>query len=236
MCLCYSFQGSPLQFMVGLIKGSEDFTTLDPGLTKVYVPCLAFWCLRINKVVKFPFPKQHCNVFSLVLYLFFVMALFCFSLYCVFSPTDCDDMHLPHFSFLPAFYHCVIISNVCDFADGFMKKDKKKRRDRRGSCGVQRWVVVDLVVIIIASFWHEYVCKDTIVLRERWEHFKIENKIKRMLTVPISGEMVCFSALAQRNLLGGCTVFSEWSHFYSTGTQACQTPEVGQVVKWAKRY
>lgn len=47
--------------MVVLLLGSDELPSLDPSLTKVCVPRLAFWCLCIN--VKFPPTlEQHCNV------------------------------------------------------------------------------------------------------------------------------------------------------------------------------
>lgn len=114
--------------MVVLLQHSDELPALDPSLTKVYVPCLAFWCLCINVKLP-PTCEQHCNVNFIGFISFFVKVLFCFPLYCVFSPIDCDDMYLPHSSSpLPLFFQCVLISNVCGFADGFMKKRTKKRK------------------------------------------------------------------------------------------------------------
>lgn len=65
------------------------------------------------------------------------------------------------------------------FADGFMKKTMEKKKETGEDSMVCRdgWWLVWLV-ITIASFWHEYVCKDTNVHCGRWEHFKIE-KLKK---------------------------------------------------------
>lgn len=55
--------------MVVLLQHSDELPALDPSLTKVYVPCLAFWCLCIN--VKLPPPVNNTvMLISLVLYLF----------------------------------------------------------------------------------------------------------------------------------------------------------------------
>lgn len=56
-----------------------------------------------------PTLEQHCNVYFIgFISSFFVKVLFCFPLYCVFSPIDCDDMYLPHSSSpLPLFSVCI---------------------------------------------------------------------------------------------------------------------------------
>lgn len=87
--------------MVVLLLGSDELPALDPSLAKVYVPRLAFWCLCIN--VKFPSTlEQHCNVYFIgFISSFFRRGVVPFSLCCVFSPIDCDDMYLPHSSSPP---------------------------------------------------------------------------------------------------------------------------------------
>lgn len=56
-----------------------------------------------------------------------------------------------------------------------MKKKRGEKKETGKDSVVFRdgWWLVWLV-IIIASFWHKYVCKDTNVHCGRWEHFKIE--------------------------------------------------------------
>lgn len=164
------------RLVVVLLLGIDELPALDPSLTDVYVPCLAFWCLCIN--VKFPSTfEQHCNVDFIGFISSFLSR--CCSVFLSTVSIDCDYMYLPHSSpCLPLLFQCVLISNVCGFADGFMKRWKETGTDsvvfRDG------WWLVRLV-ITIASFWHESVCKDTNVHCGSLEHFK--NKINRMLTM-----------------------------------------------------
>lgn len=133
--------------MVVLLLGSDELPALDPRLTKVYVPCLAFWCLCIN--VKFPPPSNNTVMFiSLVLYpLYFVKVLFCF-LYTVsfllLTVMTCICLIPP--PSLPDFFQCVLISNVCGFADGFMKKTRGKKK--KSVVFRDGWWLVWLVITI----------------------------------------------------------------------------------------
>lgn len=163
--------------MVVLILGSDELPSLDLSLTKVYVPCLAFWCLCIN--VKLPNPEQHCNVYFIGFISSFVLqgVVLFLSISCLFSywlwwHVFASSLLLS--SSAPV-SQCVLISNVCGFADGFMKKTRgqKKKPATIVWClemggGWSSWSLPSL------PFWHEYVCKDTNVHCGRWEHFKIE--------------------------------------------------------------
>lgn len=124
--------------IVVLLLGSDALPALDLSLTSL---CTMFGFLVLVYKCKAPpsHPptlEQHCNVY----FIGFISSFFssrCCSvlLYSVFlSPVDCDDMYLPHSSSpAPPFSQCVLISNVCGFADGFMKKtmeEKKRNRQR----------------------------------------------------------------------------------------------------------
>lgn len=114
--------------MVVLLQHSDELPALDPSLTKVYVPCLAFWCLCIN--VKLPPPVNNTvMLISLVLYLFFCQGVVLFSsILCLFSYWLWWHVFASFLLPPPPFFQCVLISNVCGFADGFMKKRTKKRK------------------------------------------------------------------------------------------------------------
>lgn len=121
----------------------------------------------------------------------------------------------------PPFSQCVLISNVCGFCWWFYEKDNGKKKETGEDSMVCRdgWWLVWLV-ITIASFWHEYVCKDTNVHCGRWEHFKIEKLKKKKGCWPYQHIMksvffvhsfarVCVG-LAQWHLFGCCTHSCYW--------------------------
>lgn len=136
----------------------------------------------VYKCKALPTLEQHCNVY----FIGFISSFF---------SSRCCSVFLYTVSFLlltvmtciclippppSPFFQCVLISNVCGFADGFMKKTSGQKKETGKDSVVFRdgWWSVWLVITIV-SFWHEYVCKDTNVQCGRWEHFKIEKQNKK---------------------------------------------------------
>ncbi len=159
--------------MVVLLLHSEELPALDLSLTSL---CTMFGFLVLVYKCKAPPPLNNTVMFiSLVLYLLFLRqgvvlfsSILCLFLYWLWWHVFASFLLPP-----PPFFQCVLISNVCGFADGFMKKRTKKETAKDSAVFRDGWWLVWLV-ITIASFWHEYVCKDTKVHCGRWEHFKIE--------------------------------------------------------------
>lgn len=131
----YSFQRLFSLSHGNLTTGSDEFPALDLMFNKGL--CTVFGFLVLLYKCKGP-PWQHCNVYFIgFISSFFTKCCFVFSLYCVFLlltvMTCICFIPPPH---APVF-QCVLISNVCGFDDGFMKKDKRNKRNRKLECNLE---------------------------------------------------------------------------------------------------
>lgn len=105
----------------------KNYMQTDLRLTEVFVPYLAFFLVLLYKCkASPPLNNTVMSIFVGFISSFFIKMLFCFLLYCVYPPLDCDDMYLTHPSFL-----CVLISNVCGFL--LIVLLKKIHKDKRES-------------------------------------------------------------------------------------------------------
>ena len=117
---------------------------------------------------------------------YFRQCVVLFSLLCVFS-IDCDDMYLPHSSSSspPPFFQCVLISTVCGFADGFMKKRKEKKNNKQAKIvwcleldgGWSGWLLPSLPVDV------DLYVKTLTFIVEDGSVSRLKNKLNRMLTL-----------------------------------------------------